>query len=203
MPEKNHPGEDKAWEVLATLKPEDVCKAASVAYDSANGLYRVKSFGMDFDLCVRDKTITSAAPGSEVLLQKLGDFFRLSILWYLAHAKNIACTGRLIKLDTVQGGDIFTKGSHVLPLDTVAQKYGKNKEGFVDRGKSLGGEIRKYGDAALQLAPLPRVPVILTLWLEDEEFPARVDLLFDSTCGLQLPTDIIWSIAMMSLLVML
>ena len=203
MPEKNNPGEDKAWEILATLKPEDVCKAASATYDTANSRYRVKSFGMDFDVTVRDKTITSAAPGSEVLLQKLGYFFRLSILWYLAHAKDIACTGRPVTLENVRGGEIFTKGSHVLPLDTVARNYGKNKEGFVDKGKNLGGEIMNYGDAAFQLFPLPRVPVILTLWLEDEEFPARVDLLFDSTCGLQLPTDILWSIAMMSLLVLL
>jgi hypothetical protein len=202
MPEKNNPGEDKAWEILATLKPEDVCTAASATYDSVNNRYRIKSFGMDFDLCVRDKTITSAAPGSEVLLETLGYFFRLSILRYLVDAKEIACTGRLIKLETMQGGDIFTKGSHVLPYNTVAQKYGKNKKGFVDRGRSLGGEIMNYGDAALQLFPLPSVPVVLILWLEDEEFPARVDLLFDSTCGLQLPTDIIWSIAMMSLLVM-
>lgn len=198
----NNPGEDKAWEVLATLKPEDVCKAASVGYDSANDRYRVKSFGMDFDLCVRDQSITSAAPGSEVLLQKLGYFFRLAILRYLVDAKDIACTGRPVNLENVRGGDIFTKGSHVLPLGVVAQKYGKNREGFVHTGEKLGGKIMKSGDAALQLFPLPRVPVTLILWLEDEEFPARVDLLFDSTCSLQLPTDIIWSIAMMSLLAM-
>jgi hypothetical protein len=41
------------------------------------------------------------------------------------------------------------------------------------------------------------------LWLEDDEFPARLDLLFDSTCAMHLPTDIIWSIAMMSVLIML
>lgn len=203
MAENNNPGEDKAWEILATLKPEDVCKAATVTYDKATGRYRIRSFGMDFDLAVRERTITSAAPGSDVLLRRLGYFFRLSILWYLVGAKDIACTGRPVKLENVPGGDIFTKGSHVLPLDTVAQKYGKNKDGFIDKGKSLSGEMVKYGDAALQLSPLPRVPVILTLWLEDEEFPARADLLFDSTCGLQLPTDIIWSIAMLSVLVML
>jgi len=199
----NNPGEDKAREILATLKPGDVCKTAAVAYDTATGLYRIRSFGMDFDLTVRDRTITSIAPGSNVLLLRLGYFFRLSVLWYLVSAKEIACTGRPVKLENVQGGDIFTKGSHILPLDAVAQKYGKNKESFIDQGEKLGGEIMKYGDASLQLFPLPRVPVILTLWLEDEEFPARADLLFDSTCELQLPTDIIWSIAMMSALMML
>jgi hypothetical protein len=58
------------------------------------------------------------------------------------------------------------------------------------------------GDASLELHPFPRVPAVLVLWLKDEEFPARADLLFDSTCILQVPIDILWSIAMMTVLVM-
>ena len=60
-----------------------------------------------------------------------------------------------------------------------------------------------YGDASVELLPLPRIPVTLILWLSDYEFPARADLLFDSTCEQRLPLDVIWSIAMMSVLVML
>jgi len=203
MEKTNTPGEDKAWEKLSTLKPEDVCKAASVAYDAVSTNYQVTSFGMDFIVSVRDKKISSTAPGSEALLGKLGYFFRLSVLWYLVSARDIACTNRPVKLELIRGGDIFTRGSHVLPLDSVANKYGKDREGFIEKGRYLGGKIMSYGDASLRLAPLPRIPVILTLWLEDDEFPARLDLLFDSTCELHLPTDIIWSIAMMSVLILL
>jgi hypothetical protein len=199
----NSPGEDKAWEILSTRKPSDVCKAASVAYDAASANYRVTSFGMDFIVSVQSKKITSTAMGSEVLLGKLGSFFRLSVLWYLVSAKDIACTNRPVKLEHIRGGDIFTRGSHVLPLDSVANKYSKNREGFIEKGKKLGGTVTTFGDASLRLAPLPRIPITLTLWLEDDEFPARLDLLFDSTCDLQLPTDVIWCIAMMSVLIML
>ncbi|MCK9420938.1 MAG: DUF3786 domain-containing protein [Nitrospirae bacterium] len=203
MAETNNPGEDKAWEILTTLKPADVCKAASVSYDAVSLNYQVTSFGMDFIVSVRDRKISSTAPGSEVLLGKLGYFFRLSVLWYLVSAKDITCTNRPVKLEHIRGGDIFTRGSHVLPLDSVAKKYGKDREGFIDKGRNLGGEVMTYGDVSLRLAPLPRIPVTLTLWLEDDEFPARLDLLFDSTCEMQLSTDVIWSIAMMSVLIML
>lgn len=203
MEKTNNPGEDKAWEILSTLNPADVCKAASVTYDAVSTNYQVTSFGMDFIVSMRDKKISSTAPGSEVLLGKLGYFFRLAILWYLVSAKDIACTNRPVKLEHIRGGDIFTRGSHVLPLDSVANKYGKDREGFIEKGGNLGGEIMTYGDASLRLAPLPRIPVTLTLWLEDDEFPARLDLLFDSTCAMQLSTDVIWSIAMMSVLIML
>lgn len=203
MEEISNPGEDKAWEMLSTLNPEEVCRAASVSYDAVSESYTMTAFGMEFSVSARNRSITSAAAGSNVLLQKLGYFFRLSVLWYLVSAKDIACTGRPVKLQNIKGGDIFTKGSHVLPLEPLAGKYGRNKQGFIDKGKNLGGELVSLGDAALRLFPLPRVPVVLSLWLEDDEFPARADLLFDSTCDLQIPTDIIWSVAMMSTLVML
>jgi hypothetical protein len=203
MADEKISGEEKAWEILATLKPEDVCEAASVAYDAAFSRYTVKSFGMDFIVSLKDKTISSTARGGDVLLGRLGYFFRLSILWYLVSAKNIACTGRPVKLEHIRGGDIFTKGSHRLPLDATANKYRMDKNGFLEKGKTWGGEIEQYGDASLRLYPLPRIPVVVSLWLEDREFPARADLLFDSTCEIQLPTDIIWSIAMMCVLVLL
>ena len=131
MADVNNPGQDKAWEKLSTLNPDDVCGAAAVSYDAVSERYWIKSFGMDFSVSMREKTITSSAAGSDVLLQKLGYFFRLSVLWYLVSAKDIACTGRLVKLQNISGGDIFTKGSHVLPLEPLAGKYGKNKEGFI------------------------------------------------------------------------
>jgi len=198
----NNPGEDKAWELLTALKPDDVCKAADVSYDASSGSYTIRSFGIEFIVDMKNRKITGTAPGTEVLLGKLGYFFRLSVLWYLVSVRDIGCTNRLVKLEHIKGGEIFTKGSHVLPLDVIAMKYGKDKEGFLRRGASLGGELRTYGDASLRFFPLPRIPVVLTLWLEDEEFPARADLLFDSTCNLQSPMDILWSVAMMSVLVM-
>jgi len=203
MAEGSNPGEDKAWEILALLKPEDVCKAAAVTYAATAATYTLSSFGKDFAVSVKDRTITGASPGSEVLLTRLSYFFRLSVLWYLVNAKDIACTGRPVKLEHLKGGDFFTRGSHVLPLDAIANKYGKNKEAFIEKGAMFDGQTVKNGDAALRFSPLPRIPATLTLWLEDDEFPARADVLFDSTCELQIPLDIIWSVAMMTVLVML
>ena len=46
-------------------------------------------------------------------------------------------------------------------------------------------------------------PVTLILWLQDEEYPARATLFFDSTVDFQLSlSDMVWSVAMMTTLVM-
>ena len=202
MPGIAESGENRAWSILETLNSEDVCRSASVAFDQESGCYLVKSYGMDFTVCLPDKRITSQSTGSDLLLQRLGAFFRLSILWYLTRARDIPCSGRLVRLPQVKGGDIFSRGSHVLPLEKVALKYGRNRTGFLEKGKMLGGEEVKLADAAVRLHPFPRIPAIVTLWLEDAEFPARADILLDSTCDRHLPTDILWSIAMMSVLIL-
>jgi hypothetical protein len=47
----------------------------------------------------------------------------------------------------------------------------------------------EYGDASLRLQPLPRVPLVCILWVQDEEFPAGVSYLFDPTADSHLRLD--------------
>ena len=196
-------GEEKAWQTLKGLDPAEVCKNAAVLYDEKYGNYVVKSFCTDFYVSPEKKIIKSTDATGEAVIKKHGYFFIHSCLWYLVHAKDIPFAGRLLKPVNIKGGEIFFRGSHVLPLDNLAKRYGDDKEGFIKRGKELCAEALAYGDASCKLFPMPRIPVILVLWLADDEFPPRTDLLLDSTCEIQLPLDIIWSMAMLSVLVMM
>jgi hypothetical protein len=128
-----------------------------------------------------------------MLLGELSHYSCLSILWYLVQAQDILPSGNLINPRELAGGLIFGRGSHALPLDKLAVKYGGDTAAFLKKGVSLGGECSDYGDASIKLYP----------WREDEEFPANVVLLLDATCPRYLPTDIIWATAMVSVLVML
>ena len=204
VPIKTVNGEEKAWKILEDLPVKEVCRMASVGYDDGRGLYVIKSFGIDFYVSASERRIFSDSPKSIIFLDKFKDFFRLSLLWYLSSAKDIPSTGRLIRPIDVKGGQRFFTGTHLLPLDRVAAVYGRDRDKFIKRGIEFGAEEASHGDASLILFPLPRVPITLILWLEDEEFPARADLLFDSTCDLQIGlSDIVWSLAMLSTLVMI
>jgi len=196
-------GENKVWETLAGLDPGEVCRRTDAVFDVATGLYLLKSFGKDFSVSPLERKILSHSPGGEIFLQRLGYFFRLSLLGYLVNARNVAPSGRFVNPVNMKSGQLFFRGSHVLPLDTMAHKYGNAREGFLKRGDELGGERLGYGDASMQFLPLPRVAVVSILWTADDEFPARADLLFDSSCEIQMPIDVIWSIAMLSTLAML
>jgi hypothetical protein len=197
------PGEEKAWEILSELDPSVVCRNTSASYDEANNYYIVRSFCCDFFVETKERTILNNSRQGEILLKKYPYFFIHSCLRYLIHTKDIPLTGRLVKPADVKGGDLFFRGSHILPLDGLAKRYREDRQSFLKKGVELCAEAFNYGDASVRLLPMPKIPVTLILWLQDEEFPERADLLFDSSCELQVPIDIIWSIAMMSILVML
>ncbi len=204
VPIKTEFGEEKAWGIIKTLDPEDVCKRADISYDSGTDVYQLRSFGIRFYISPSKKEISTDSPKRDLFLSELKDLFRLSVLWYLVGAKDIPFTDRLIKPTDIKGGQRFSGGTYLLPLKEIEKKYGRDKEAFLKRGKEFGAELIEYGDVAIRLFPLPRIPVSILLWLEDDEFPARADLLFDSSCEFHIDvSDILWAIAVMSIKVML
>ncbi len=198
-------GEEKAWDNVCGLPRDDVCKRTGAVFDEEAGAYILKCFGMDFLINPCDLLISTRDERGGIFLDKLKYFFRLSVLNYLSTAKDIPPSGILKKPLDLRGGHRFFQGTHQLPLDRVAERFGKDREGFIRQGRLYGADVHEgYGDASIVLYPFPRVPVTMILWLEDEEFPASVDLLFDSTCEFQISlSDIIWAIAMMCTLLML
>ncbi len=204
--EVKNPGLEQAWEKLLELEPAEVCRRAGVSYDSYKGLYLLDSFGINFSVNPGKKEILPADTTSreaQSLLGRLSYFFKHSVQWYLVKADDFPLTGRLVKPSGLKGAGSFFMGSHAIPLPALAAKY-TNTPGSLGRlGLSLGGSPAQYADEAVEIRPLPRIPVTLLLWHGDEEFPARADLLFDSSVELQLPLDIIWCVAMMSVLIFL
>ena len=203
MPENVLSGDQIAWALVAEKEPGNICKQAHVQYDFVANKFIMQSFGQKILVAVSNYTISSHTSLGEHLLHGLGYFFDLAALWYLGSAKNKPDSGKLISPASLSGGEIFQKGTHVLPVDQIADRYGNDVEGFYARGLELGGKQLDYGDASLRLYPFPRVGVTIILWMADEEFPARVDMFFDATCEQHLPMDVIWSTAMTTVLIMM
>jgi hypothetical protein len=196
-------GLDQAWSRLAHLDPENVCLRSGADYDPQKQCYALDCFQQPITVCLEDRTIRTSTEVGGVLTSDLAELFNLSLVWYLVQSRDAVCSGRLVHPTQLPGGDMFAKGTHILPLDRVASRYGEDPGTFAKSGKLLHASPLDLGDAALELWPFPRVPVTLVLWLKDEEFPARTTLLLDSTGHLHLPMDILWSTAMFTLQLML
>lgn len=193
-------GYDRGWDLLAARPPEEVCLGAGARFNAAEQCFTLESFGGVLSANLSKRTVDFQGPDSAGLSEETHEHLIPAFLWYLAKAQAIPLSGHLAPAETLPGGQMFVKGTHVLPLDRLAKKYGHDLPALLDHGRRMGGISEDYGDAALRLFPLPRVPVVLVCWAADEEFPFKTSVLFDDTCAFQLPPDMLWSVAMAAVL---
>lgn len=196
-------GREQALTSLGRIEVEAVCFRSGATYDPEHQVFTLQSFGQPVHIARNDGRIESPTTVGQLLTTELAELFTLSVLWYLCQAKDAACSGRLLHPNELPGGDMFGKGTHVLPLDALADRFGQAPQNLVHTASTIAAEPQELGDAAVRLWPFPRLPVVILLWGADEEFPARASLLLDSTAHLHLPVDILWATSMVSLLLLL
>lgn len=185
-------GEEKAWRELSEAGPETIARRSLAAWNAGSGTYDILALGEHYEVDPRARKVRNLTNPSGKHEHLLG----LSIPIYMLSAREIPFSGELVK--DFKGGDFFFRGAHALPLDAIAEKYGRDKPLFEEAGKAMGGEPLRLGDAAFQFNFFPRVSMAFVLWLEDDEFPARVSLLFDSTADRHMALDVVWAVALLS-----
>ena len=173
------------WERLATLAPEEVCRRSGADHDPATGCYtlplldrrvQIDPAGCSVAWCDGDSTTA----GHDVTL--------LSVV-YLMEAKEIAPAGEWVTAESLPSGSFFFRGLHVIPTAEVADRFGDDRDGFIEAGRRLGGASIEGGDACIQIQVLPRIALRLVLWLGDEDFPAQATMLFDGGVHEHMPLD--------------
>lgn len=117
----------------------------------------------------------------------------LLVLVYLLHAKPEPLSRDLVSVKELRTSHFF-QGPHVLRVEPLAERYGKDLKAFHLSAESLGGEAVDLADAAFRFAVFPRAPVYYLFWKGDEEFGPRVTVVFDRTIEKHLSADAIWGL---------
>jgi hypothetical protein len=118
----------------------------------------------------------------------------LAALTYLVKAAPITPNGNLVTEKDLKGGALFFQGPHALLKKPVVKRFQSQPGDMVKAGEALGGVAVEYGDAAVKLRPLPKIPVIYVLHRGDEEFDAKLVIIFDVTIQDHLALDVIWAL---------
>jgi hypothetical protein len=114
---------------------------------------------------------------------------------YPANAAEPSLTGTWVTARGLPGGQLFFRGPHELPVSPLARRFGERPADLIGAGAALGGTPLRFGDASVEIAALPGIPVAAVVWAGDDEFPSRADLLFDSSLGRRLPLDAVLALA--------
>ena len=178
------------WERLASLVPDDVCRRSDARYDPASLRYTLQLLNRRVQVDTAGRTVRwrdecrqeDREPGYDVAL--------IAVV-YLIEAKEIRPAGEWVTAESLRAGAFFFRGPHAVPTAEVAGRFGHDPDAFRRAGNRLGGKPVEWGDACIQVQVLPRIAVRLVLWLGDEEFPARVTMLFDRLVDDHLPLDVL------------
>ncbi len=180
----------KFWEELRRRAPSIISRNSKAVFNPKSKTYTLKVLNKNFIIKPVQNEIT--------ILEKphaRPDFmWHLLLLNYLLNANDIPLTNRLVSEQEFKGGIFFFRGLHAFDFSSLEGRYARDKQTFIKTGQALGGAPKVIGDAAIELYPLPRVPLIYTLWLKNREFPARIKVLFDESAENHLPLDMIWSL---------
>jgi len=109
----------------------------------------------------------------------LSQEFQILLIRYLTTPMPGELAGEEVTEKELPGGATFFRGPHALPVQALVERFGRDAQGFLERGRRLGGAPVERGDAGLRFEPFARIPVTLVLWQADEEFDAQVTAAFD------------------------
>ena len=105
---------------------------------------------------------------------------KLLALLYLANTDGEPLSGEWLAYRELPGARFYEPVVRRSVEEPLALRFGDDGVGFLAACRELGGEEVDFGDAACAFTLFPRVRVAVILWLGDEEFPPRSQLLFDS-----------------------
>lgn len=180
------------WKKLADLHPTEVCERTDAIYHYDKNGYFLPFLNQRYLVVPKERKIRRIRPDESLEDETLSTDFYLMCLVYLTDAKRVEPTRKWLSEKDLKGGEMFFRGPHALPVAEITKKYGGDPENFLTAGQRLGGVEMLYGDKAFGLDVFPKILLVYVLWRGDEEFPPRIQVLFDETIQNHFPLDVIW-----------
>ena len=121
--------------------------------------------------------------------ERLSDFQQALVLYYLVTSDGAPSTGRWVSFADLPDGRTYNTAFQGYSGDKVAKAFSLDLDGFNSACAKAGGHPVDMGSASFIFQALPKVPLMLTYWLGDEDIPSSCKVLFDESASHYLPID--------------
>ena len=142
--------------------------------------------------------------------EPLSDFHQALLLYYLLTADSTPLTNRWVSFAELPDGRMYSVAFQGYTGDEIVKRFehvGRDSipperivedpvgggahplQDFQQACLSSGGKPVEIGSASFAFQALPRVPLLITYWLGDEDFPSSCKILFDASACHYLPID--------------
>jgi len=111
------------------------------------------------------------------------------LLHYLIEASGNPVADKWITFREVPSGPFYHTSFVKRAITPLVNCFGNEPDGLEKVATKMGKHIEAPGDVTLKVMALPRVPVVLSLWRGDDEFPPEGNVYFDASVSSYLPTE--------------
>jgi hypothetical protein len=138
--------------------------------------------------CVIDiaaRTIKYAGGRSE----ETSAHIKILILHYIEGSEKAQLANRLVSYRDFEGGALYYQAFKTRTIDFLVREFGQKPEVLKQIGDAIRAEPMSMGSVSFKSYFFPKMPVVVVLWLGDDEVPASANLLFDANAGRIMPTE--------------
>jgi hypothetical protein len=112
------------------------------------------------------------------------------LMYHLTTSDGLTPAGQWVSFADLPAGRMYAQAFQGYSGSLLTRAFGEDVLAFRRACLSAGGEPVELGDAAYAFAALPRVPLMVTYWQGEDEFPSASQVLFDPTATHHLPIDV-------------
>ncbi len=172
--------------MLQLRTPSLIAAQSSISYVTSGqdrGEFQIPFLGNTFSLTWPDLTAYSNTR------DKLPPIFQALLLYYLATADGTTLTGKWVSFADLPNGRIYNAAYQGYSGDEIVKAFGLDLPAFQSACLTLNGSPLEIGSASFVVQTLPVLPMLVTYWLGDEDFPSSCKILFDSSATHYMPID--------------
>lgn len=173
------------WEKLKGRDPMKTCNAAGATLRE-KGRYALQCLNETWHIDPENKTVikTQGTFGGEWDRQ-----MPFLILVYMAEASAAPLSDQMVAPRELYGGQNFFQARYQLEMTGLENTFGHDHALFALTGSAFGAKAIQFADATLRFFLFPKFPADYLLWVADEEFPAKFNILLPENLPEHYPFD--------------
>lgn len=176
-----------ALDILSSLDMERCCTNAGLSLEPVSPKIKralIPYLGNTYTLCVHNKRIFFDDASDPLRTPD-----QVLLLHYLITATGVPVANELITFREVPSGSFYYAAFVKRAIFPLVKCFGQKPSLLDGVARVTGQVLPSPGDKALKIFALPCVPVVLSLWRGDDEFPPEANLYFDRSIVSYLPTE--------------
>jgi len=176
---------ESAWNEVCSSAPEALAKGAGAKLLQGGSILRLEVMDRECDIDLFRREIKCAGGDQEGLSPRL----QILILRYLAGAGKAEVANEIATFREFESGDLYYSVFKSRAIDPIVKTFGTAHKDLRRVGETVGAEPVKMGSVGFKVRFFPKLPIVVVLWLGDEEVPPSANVLFDANAGKILPTE--------------